>query len=77
MRGAAPLEAMGVGMSRRELAIGSFVHLSGLEAGLAAPEASYRIEQLLKLEGGKTLYKVRNDAEPFDRVVGERDLGRS
>lgn len=64
-------------MSQRELAIGSFVQLTGLEAGLVAPEASYRIEQLLKLEGGATLYTVRNDHEPFDRVVGEQELHRS
>lgn len=64
-------------MSGRELAIGSFVQLSGLETGLLAPEASYRIEQLLTLDGGATLYKVRNDDEPFDRVVAEHDLHRS
>jgi hypothetical protein len=64
-------------MSGRELAIGSFVQLSGIETGLLAPEASYRIEQLLTLEGGLTLYKVRSDDEPFDRVVAERDLHRS
>jgi hypothetical protein len=59
-------------MSRREFDIGSFVHISGLET-----EASYRIEQLLKLDDGATLYKIRHDAEPFDRIVSERDLGRS
>ncbi len=64
-------------MSRRELDVGSFVHFSGLETGLLAPEASYRIEQLLKLAGGDTLYKIRHDAEPFDRVVAERDLSQS
>ena len=37
-------------MSRRELDVGSFVHLLGLESGLLAPEATYRIEQLLTLE---------------------------
>ena len=64
-------------MSRRELDVGSFVHLLGLESGLLAPEATYRIEQLLTLDDGGTLYKGRHDAEPFDRVVSERDLGRS
>lgn len=64
-------------MSRRELDVGSFVHLSGPEAGLLAPEASYRIEQLLKLEDGGTLYKVRHASEPFDRVVSERDLSKT
>ena len=61
-------------MSRRELDVGSFVHFTGFATGYAAPEASYRIEQLLTLGDGATLYKIRNDAEPFDRVVAERDL---
>lgn len=61
-------------MSRRELEIGTFVHFSGLEAGNMQPDASYRIEQLLQLSDGATLYKIRNDAEPFDRVVTERQL---
>ena len=64
-------------MSRRELDVGSFVHFTGFATGYAAPEASYRIEQLLKLRDGATLYKISNDAEPFDRVVAERDLAQS
>ena len=46
-------------MSRRELDVGSFVHLLGLESGLLAPEATYRIEQLLTTgatEGKDHLY---------------------
>lgn len=61
-------------MSRRELEIGAFVQVIGLEVGQMAPEASYRIEQLLTLDGGATLYKVRTDAEPFDRVVTAQQL---
>jgi hypothetical protein len=61
-------------MSRRELEIGAFVQVTGLEVGQMAPEASYRIEQLLKLDDGATLYKVRSDAEPFDRVVTVHQL---
>ena len=64
-------------MSRRELDVGSFVHFTGFATGYAAPEASYRIEQLLKLGDGATLYKIRSDAEPFDRVVSERDNAQS
>lgn len=63
-------------MSRRELEIGSFVQITGFEMGQMAPEASYRIEQLLKLDGGATLCKIRSDAEPFDRVVSARQLTR-
>jgi hypothetical protein len=63
-------------MSRRELEIGAFVQISGLEVGQMPPEASYRIEQLLELDGGPTLYKVRSDAEPFDRIVAGPQLSR-
>ncbi len=63
-------------MSRRELAIGSFVHFTALESGPAASSCEYRIEQLLALDEGQTLYKIKADAEPFDRVVAERDLTR-
>lgn len=61
-------------MSQRELEIGSFVHFSGLETGQMAPDASYRIEQLLKLDSGERLYKIRSSAEPFDHVVAEQQL---
>ena len=64
-------------MSRRELDVGSFVHFTGFTTGYAAPEASYRIEQLMQLGDGAVLYKIRNDAEPFDRVVADRDLIQS
>ncbi len=63
-------------MSRRELTIGSFVHFTAMESGPAASGCQYRIEQLLTLEEGLTLYKIKTDAEPFDRVVAERDLTR-
>jgi len=64
-------------MSRPELDIGSLVQLSGLATGYMAPEISYRIEQLLQLDGGGTLYKVRNEAEPFDRVVAASELAQA
>ena len=61
-------------MSRRELEVGSFVQITGFEVGKMAPEASYSIEQLLTLDSGATLYKIRCEAEPFDRVVAARQL---
>jgi hypothetical protein len=66
-----------MGMSRRELEVGAFVQFSGLETGHMAPEASYRIEQLLTLDSGATLYKIRSDAEPFDRIANGRQLTRT
>ena len=61
-------------MSQRELEIGSFVQFCGLGTGQMAPEATYRIEQLLRLDPSTRLYKIRSDAEPFDRVVAEQQL---
>ncbi len=40
----------------------------------ATASATFRIEQLLKLDDGITLYKVKSETEPFDRIVAECDL---
>jgi hypothetical protein len=64
----------GANMSRRELAIGSFVHFTATDGVSAVSGREYRIQQLLTLKEGLTLYKIKTDAEPFDRVVAERDL---
>ncbi len=61
-------------MSRRELDVGSFVHFLGVAPGYMPPDASYRIEQLLGLGDGAALYRIRNESEPFDRVVAEHDV---
>ena len=34
----------------------------------------YRIEQLVRLDSGVTLYKIKSEMEPFDRIVDEADL---
>src|SRR5688572_1685015 len=75
--GGAPCGLGGIAMSRRELEVGSFVHLLGLESGLLAPEATYRIEQLLTIGNVATITPVRHVNEPFARVVSERELGRT
>ncbi|KWT70043.1 hypothetical protein APY04_1252 [Hyphomicrobium sulfonivorans] len=61
-------------MADRELEVGAIVQLTGLEIGLMVADASYRIEQLLQLNEGAQLYRVRHDEEPFDRIVSERDI---
>ena len=69
-------------MSRRELDVGSFVHLLGLESGLLAPEATYRIEQLLTERNFEAL-PLQVDAAavldrlgpPSERRVGWRGVG--
>jgi hypothetical protein len=61
-------------MSRRELNVGSIVHFTPRERANGAATPAYRIEQLLTPEDGATLYKIRSEAEPFDRIVSEGDL---
>jgi len=38
---------------------------------------AFRIKELLRLGDGDTLYKVKSDTEPFDRIVAECDLALS
>lgn len=61
-------------MSRRELNVGSIVHFTRVDRASGAGTATYRIEQLFTLEDGAMLYKIRSEAEPFDRIVCECDL---
>lgn len=61
-------------MANRELEVGAIVQLTGLEIGLMFADASYRVEQLLKLDEGARLYRVRHEDEPFDRIVSEREI---
>jgi hypothetical protein len=36
----------------------------------------YRVENLLKTTDGATLYTIKSDAEPFERLVSAKDLNR-
>jgi hypothetical protein len=61
-------------MSKRELDVGAIVHLPHMATTARDGAATFRIEELLRLEDGMTLYKVKCEAEPFDRIVAECDL---
>jgi hypothetical protein len=61
-------------MSKRELNVGSIVHFAPQHRANGADIPAYRIEQRLELKDGATLYKIRSETEPFDRIVGEGDL---
>jgi hypothetical protein len=68
-------------MSTREygdLHIGAQVHFADPErAGMPkAAAAVYRVENLLKTADGATLYTIKSDAEPFERLVSASDLNR-
>ncbi len=61
-------------MSKGTFNVGSIVRFVRVTATESARALEYRIEQLVRLEEGATLYKIRSEAEPFDRVVAEGDL---
>jgi hypothetical protein len=64
-------------MSKRQLDVGAIVHIRHVAVTTGDDAARFRIQELLVLDDGSTVYKVRNDFEPFDRIVGERDLADS
>jgi hypothetical protein len=61
-------------MSERELSVGAVVRCRREMAVNGSGSFEYRIEELLRLADGATLYWIKSDAEPFQRVVSERDL---
>jgi hypothetical protein len=65
-------------MPMRELTVGATVQLPPAARADAAGEelAIYRVEHLLKLADGATLYTIKSEAEPFERVVAAADLDR-
>ncbi len=40
----------------------------------SAPSGAYRIVSVLPTEGGPQQYRVRNETEPFDRILDEARL---
>jgi len=66
-------------MSTRQLNVGATVNFTRtlrVDAMPAAQAAVYRVENLLRMPDGATLYTIRCEAEPFERVVAESDLDR-
>ena len=64
-------------MSTQKLDVGATVHFTRsvrVEAMPKAEAAVYRVENLLKLPDGATLYTISCEAEPFERVVAASDL---
>ncbi len=61
-------------MSKRKLDVGTVVRFVRVRTTMSTGASEYRVEQLLRLECGDTLYKIKSNAEPFDRIVSEHDL---
>ena len=66
-------------MASSKLDIGATVRFSQPERVEAMPKATaavFRVESLLKMPDGGTLYTIRSEAEPFERVVAASDLDK-
>ncbi len=66
-------------MSTSELNVGATVHFTRPQRVEGMPKAEaavYRVERLLKTTEGVTLYTIKSEAEPFERVVDAADLDR-
>jgi hypothetical protein len=61
-------------MAQLTLNVGSFVTLPHIAATTRTVPATFLIQELLTLDDGLILYKVKSEAEPFDRIVDEREL---
>jgi hypothetical protein len=61
-------------MSKRTLDVGTIVHLPHIATTTRDGAAMFRVEELLRLDNGSTLYKVKSETEPFDRIIAECDL---
>jgi hypothetical protein len=66
-------------MPRAELTVRAIVRFARPAPAAPAPcseAATFRVEQLLQLADGATLYTIKSEAEPFCRIVAEGDLDR-
>ena len=61
-------------MSSQKLCVGAMVRVSRAKTRAAERSREYRIEQLVEIEEGTTLYKIKCVSEPFFRVVSKADL---
>ena len=61
-------------MSQRKLSVSTVVQARRVTALAPAGLTLFRIKQLVRLEGGGLLYKIKSDGEPFDRIVDEHEL---
>ncbi len=64
-------------MSQRPLHVGAMVMMQAVASTDGATQEFYRIEQLFEVPDGSWLYKIRSDAEPFDRIVSDVDFIQS
>ena len=61
-------------MSIQKLSVGAMVRFARLETRASGGEREYRIEQLVEIGEGSTLYRIQSASEPFSRVVSEAEL---
>lgn len=63
-------------MARHMFKLGQLVDYNPGKGSLQASARGYKIMQLLPEEGGGLKYRIKSEAETFQRVAAERDLSR-
>lgn len=61
-------------MSEGKLNVGAIVRYRRLIAVNGSGSLEYRIKELLRSADGATLYRIKSEVEPYQRVVSEREL---
>jgi hypothetical protein len=59
---------------RHKYKIGQAVDLSPGRWSLPASSREYKIVRLLPIEGGERMYRVKSEAETFERIAKESEL---
>lgn len=61
-------------MAQHRFRIGETVDFRPARAGVPVPAASYEIKRLLPVEGREVKYRIKCDAEPYERIAREHEL---
>ncbi len=59
---------------RHKYKVGQAVDLRPGRWGLPASSREYKIVRLLPIEGGERMYRVKSEAETFERIAKESEL---
>ncbi len=66
--------ARALATSRHKYKVGQAVDLRPGRWGLPASSREYKIVRLLPIEGGERMYRVKSEAETFERIAKESEL---
>jgi hypothetical protein len=64
-------------MAKHLFKVGQTVRYARSHRGMVPSAPDYKITSLMPTEGGELLYRIKADAEAFDRVARESELSIS